>query len=230
MKQLAFFVDVSACSGGKACQMACKDKHDLPVGQLWRRVYEVAGGGWRVSGAAWVSNVVAYHVSMGCNHCERPVCVEVCPSGALRKRDDGIVLVDAERCIGCKYCGWVCPYGAPQYDDARGVMAKCHLCHDEIDVGRRPVCVTSCPMRVLVVPSSANPVVPYIAIDQQRVGSIQSVVESASTIGGTSSNMRWSFGRSTVEDLRRSAIGVSPNGSPIKSLAAIWPSTTSTRA
>jgi anaerobic dimethyl sulfoxide reductase subunit B (iron-sulfur subunit) len=151
MKQLAFFVDVSACSGCKTCQMACKDKHDLPVGQLWRRVYEVAGGGWQANGAAWVPSVVAYHLSVGCNHCEQPICVEVCPSGAARKRQDGIVTIDSERCLGCRYCRWACPYGAPQYDERRGVMAKCHLCHDEIDAGRQPACVSACPMRALEI-------------------------------------------------------------------------------
>jgi anaerobic dimethyl sulfoxide reductase subunit B (iron-sulfur subunit) len=151
MKQLAFFVDVSACSGCKTCQMACKDKHDLPVGQLWRRVYEVGGGGWQAAGPAWVPNVVAYHLSVGCNHCEQPICVDVCPSGAMQKRPDGIVIIESERCLGCRYCRWACPYGAPQYDERRGVMAKCHLCYDEIDAGRQPVCVSACPMRALEI-------------------------------------------------------------------------------
>jgi anaerobic dimethyl sulfoxide reductase subunit B (iron-sulfur subunit) len=156
VKQLAFFVDAAACSGCKTCQMACKDKHALPVGQLWRRVYEVAGGGWEARGAAWMSSVIAYHLSVGCNHCERPICVEVCPSGATRKREDGIVLIDGDRCLGCGYCRWACPYGAPQYDERRGVMGKCHLCYDEIDAGRPPICVSACPMRALEVGELAD--------------------------------------------------------------------------
>jgi anaerobic dimethyl sulfoxide reductase subunit B (iron-sulfur subunit) len=149
MKQLGFFVDSAACSGCKACQMACKDRHDLPVGQLWRRVYEVAGGGWKREGSAWTSTVVAYHLSIGCNHCVQPICVEVCPSGAAHRRSDGIVLIEEHRCLGCGYCRWACPYGAPIFDEDRGVMAKCHFCHDEIDAGRPPVCVSACPMRAL---------------------------------------------------------------------------------
>jgi anaerobic dimethyl sulfoxide reductase subunit B (iron-sulfur subunit) len=129
--------------------MACKDKHDLPMGQLWRRVYEVAGGDWQPSGAAWTQSVFAYHLSLACNHCENPICAEVCPTGAMHARPDGIVLVDADRCIGCHYCAWVCPYGAPQYDATLGVMGKCHLCHDELDAGRPPACVAACPLRVL---------------------------------------------------------------------------------
>lgn len=144
-----FRFDASACAGCKACQIACKDKHGLEVGRLWRRVYEVTGGGWRRSGAAWVPDVFAFHLSVACNHCARPICVEVCPSRALRQRDDGIVLLDTDRCLGCSYCEWSCPYGALQYDASRGCMTKCTFCVDEIDAGRPPVCVTSCPLRVL---------------------------------------------------------------------------------
>ena len=68
-KQCAFYFDSSACSGCKACQMACKDKHGLHVGLLWRRVYEVTGGGWARRGEAWLSSVFAYNVSLACNHC-----------------------------------------------------------------------------------------------------------------------------------------------------------------
>ncbi len=149
MKQLAFYFDAASCSGCKACQAACKDKHYLPVGILWRRVYEVSGGGWTQRGAAWLSTVFAYNVSLACNHCERPICVEVCPAGAISKRPDGIVLIDSDKCIGCKYCSWACPYGAPQYDEQAGHMTKCTLCADHIDAGLPPACVAACPMRAL---------------------------------------------------------------------------------
>jgi anaerobic dimethyl sulfoxide reductase subunit B len=85
----------------------------------------MAGGGWWREGDAWLNDVVAYNISMACNHCERAACVEVCPTGAMHDRGDGIVLVDAARCIGCRYCEWACPYGAPQYDAAAGCMTKC---------------------------------------------------------------------------------------------------------
>ena len=149
MSQYAFYFDSSSCTGCKACQAACKDRNGLPVGVLWRRVYEVTGGGWERSGEAWVSSVFAYHVSLACNHCERPICMEVCPAAAITQRADGIVLLDATRCIGCKYCSWACPYGAPQYDEQTGRMTKCTLCADDIDAGRPPACVAACPMRAL---------------------------------------------------------------------------------
>ena len=63
------------------------------------------------------------------------------------KREDGIVLIDEKKCIGCKYCAWVCPYGAPQFREDLGVMTKCNLCFDYIDEGKNPSCVDACPTR-----------------------------------------------------------------------------------
>jgi anaerobic dimethyl sulfoxide reductase subunit B (iron-sulfur subunit) len=129
--------------------MACKDKNDLAMGQLWRRVYEVTGGGWKRTGAAWSHDVFAYNLTMSCNHCADPICAKNCPTQALWKREDGIVQIDENLCIGCKYCAWVCPYGAPQYNPEKGVMGKCDLCADYIDEGKNPSCVDACPMRAL---------------------------------------------------------------------------------
>ncbi len=148
-KQLAFYFDSSACTGCKACQIACKDKNDLEVGRLWRRVYEVAGGDWIERGTAWVTTAFAYGVSIGCNHCQKPICQEVCPAGAITKRDDGVVLIDQDKCIGCRYCAWACPYGAPQFNEAIGKMTKCNFCYDYLDQGQPPACVSGCPLRAL---------------------------------------------------------------------------------
>lgn len=149
-RQLGFFVDSASCSGCKACQAACQDKHDLPAGMRWRRVYEIGGGGWRREGDAWASAVTAYNLSLACNHCEDPLCLKGCPSGAIAKREeDGIVEIDPAKCLGCRYCEWVCPYGAPQFDPSAGVMTKCDFCTDELAEGNAPVCVTACPMRAL---------------------------------------------------------------------------------
>jgi anaerobic dimethyl sulfoxide reductase subunit B len=149
MMRYAFHVDASACSGCKACEMACRDRNALPSGVHWRRVYEVAGGGWSRRGDAWVNDVVAYNVSVACNHCDRAICTEVCPTGAMAARDDGFVLIDAAHCIGCRYCEWACPYAAPQYDPAAGIMTKCTGCSDDVARGRQPACVAACPLRAL---------------------------------------------------------------------------------
>jgi len=148
-KQYAFYFDSSRCSGCKTCQAACKDKNNLPAGVRWRRVYEAAAGGWTRNGGAWVHNVKAYNMSIACNHCEKPICVDVCPTKAMHKNRNGIVLVNDKKCIGCKYCLWACPYGAPQYDGQKGIMGKCDFCRDHIEQGRNPSCVDSCPMRAL---------------------------------------------------------------------------------
>lgn len=150
MSRAAFYFDSRSCSGCKACQIACKDKHGLEVGRLWRRVYEITGGsGWHTTGDVWQPDVQVYNLSIACNHCQDPICVDVCPSGAMYQREDGIVLIDPEICLGCKYCSMACPYGAPQYDARSGVMTKCTYCVDNLEAGQPPVCVAACPMRVL---------------------------------------------------------------------------------
>ncbi|HEY3380853.1 MAG TPA: DMSO/selenate family reductase complex B subunit [Vicinamibacterales bacterium] len=149
MTGLAFHIDVSSCSGCKACQLACKDAHGLEAGRLWRRVVEVEGGEWTRKGNAWCSTVFAYTISLSCMHCERPACMTSCPTQAIVKRADGVVAVDGGACIGCRYCGWACPYGAPQFDAATGTMSKCDFCADERDAGRPPACVSACPLRAL---------------------------------------------------------------------------------
>jgi anaerobic dimethyl sulfoxide reductase subunit B (iron-sulfur subunit) len=146
MKQIAFYFDSSSCSGCKACQVACKDQNGLDVGLLWRRVYEITGGGWEKTGDAWVSTVFS---SIACNHCDQPICAEVCPTAAIHKRADGIVLIDGRRCTGCQYCSWACPYGALQFDLTSGRMTKCNFCVERIDAGLSPACVAACPLRSL---------------------------------------------------------------------------------
>ncbi len=147
--KMSFWFDASACSGCKACQIACKDRHGVEAGRLWRRVSEVSGGGWKQEGAAWRHDVFAYHLSISCNHCENAICLEGCPTRAISRREDGVVLIDQDVCVGCGYCSWVCPYSSPQYDAATGVMSKCTLCHEDLDLGLEPACVGACPVRAL---------------------------------------------------------------------------------
>ncbi len=148
-KQYAFFFDQTRCTGCKACQVACKDKNNLNAGVNWRRVAEYVGGSWIEFDGGYQPNVFTYYTSVSCNHCESPTCVEVCPTGGMRKREDGIVEVDQDICVGCRYCEWVCPYSAPQYDAEAGVMTKCNMCADYVAEGKAPACVSACPSRAL---------------------------------------------------------------------------------
>ena len=149
-KQLAFHVNIASCTGCKACQIACKDKNDLPTGIRWRRVFQYEGGEWvNQNGQMMPSDVYSYPVSAACMHCANPICLEVCPVSAISKRDDGIVLIDADKCIGCRYCSWACPYGAPQFNESLGVMTKCNMCYDLVDKGERPACVEACTYRAM---------------------------------------------------------------------------------
>ena len=147
--QYSFHFEARFCSGCKACQAACKDKNDLPPGVLWRRVMEISGGTWRQEGAAWNNSVFAYNLSVACNHCLHPKCVGICPTHALFVREDGIVILDESKCMGCGYCSWGCPYDAPQYSPEAGHMTKCNFCFDQLEQGLPPACVAACPLRVL---------------------------------------------------------------------------------
>ena len=141
MAQLGFYFDMTACIGCKACQIACKDKNDLKVGELFRRVYEFEEGVF--------PNLSAYYLSIGCNHCAEAKCVKGCPTGAMHFADDGTVQHDKELCIGCKYCVWNCPYSIPHYFERKNVVGKCDACKDLREAGGNPACVDACIMRCL---------------------------------------------------------------------------------
>jgi anaerobic dimethyl sulfoxide reductase subunit B (iron-sulfur subunit) len=150
-KQLGFYVNLADCTGCRACQIACKDKNDLPIGVRWRRVLEYSGGEWVPSGNSMVpSDVYTYFVSVACMHCEDPPCVRVCPVSGITKRDaDGVVLVDTEICIGCRYCSWACPYGALWFNEETNGITKCDFCVDLMAKGENPACVDACPYRAI---------------------------------------------------------------------------------
>ncbi|MFS7223498.1 DMSO/selenate family reductase complex B subunit [Rahnella inusitata] len=147
-RQLGFFIDSSRCSGCKACQVACKDKNNLEVGRRFRRIYEIKGGGFIPTGqGGMTNNVYAYTLSLSCNHCKDPICTKNCPTTAMHKRPgDGIVRVNTDKCVGCGYCAWSCPYGAPQLNAQTGQMSKCDFCVDLQAAGEQPVCVATCPL------------------------------------------------------------------------------------
>src|SRR3989475_729348 len=137
-EQYRFHFDMTKCIGCKCCVVACNEQNGNPAEINWRRVGEIEGG--------WYPNTQRLHLSMGCNHCMEPTCLEGCPVDAYSKDPvTGVVLHSAEACIGCQYCTWNCSYGVPQYNPERGVVGKCDMCHDRLDEGRAPACVSACP-------------------------------------------------------------------------------------
>lgn len=142
MTHKGFYFNQSVCVGCRTCQVACKDKNDLPVGTLYRTVGTFESGVFPTA--------AGYHLSIACNHCENPACVRACPTGAMYIDDaDGTVQHDDERCIGCKSCVMACPYDAPTYRAEMGIVGKCNACKELRDAGEQVACVASCPMRAL---------------------------------------------------------------------------------
>ena len=170
-KRLGLVIDLDTCVGCQACVVNCKEWNTggYPAPLSDADPYGAAPSG------AWLNRVHSYEVDDGaggctvhfpksCLHCENAACVTVCPTGASYKReDDGIVLVEEERCIGCGLCAWACPYGAREMDPLGGVMKKCTLCIDRIYnenlpvEEREPACVATCPARARHFGDLADP-------------------------------------------------------------------------
>ena len=137
-----FYVDTTRCIGCGSCAMACTDWHDIQPGEgaHLRRVKTIEAG--------TVPDVSLVNLSIACMHCGKPACEAVCPTAAISKRDDGVVEVDRDQCIGCHYCFLACPFGVPQYGDD-GTMQKCELCIERLEAGEMAICAQACPAGAL---------------------------------------------------------------------------------
>ena len=162
---------MDVCVGCHACVVNCKAWN---TGGYGSPLADTDPYGTEPSGA-WLNRVHGYetgegdlstvvHFPKSCLHCEDAPCVTVCPTGASFKRaEDGIVLVDESRCMGCGLCAWACPYGAREMDPAEGVMKKCTLCVDRIynenlpEIDREPACVRTCPTNARFFGDFADP-------------------------------------------------------------------------
>ncbi|MEM3551356.1 MAG: 4Fe-4S dicluster domain-containing protein [Candidatus Bathyarchaeia archaeon] len=134
-----FFIDIERCIKCHACEIACRVWNGITV-PSYRTVLEIENGTYPF--------VERTNVSLACMHCEEPYCVAACPAKAISKRDDGVVLVDKEKCVGCRLCSWVCPFGAPKYG-ADMKMQKCTFCDDRPDWMPR-ACEEVCPTNAIV--------------------------------------------------------------------------------
>ncbi len=146
--QWGFCFDQTRCIGCNTCVIACKDWHDIQTKSVnWRKVTTYEKGKY--------PEVRVSHLSIPCNHCGRPSCMQVCPANAITKTEkNGIVLVNREKCLGKDTCGMLCkkacPYGAPQFgEEPNAKMQKCDFCIERFAEEKAPICVEACPMRAL---------------------------------------------------------------------------------
>lgn len=166
-KRLVLLVDLKRCIGCHTCAVACKQENNLPNKIWWNRVLTIGGDEMDTPQGVF-PNVKMQYLTLSCQHCENPACVKVCPVGATYKREeDGIVIQDYDRCIGCRYCIVACPYTGvrqfnwqkPEYDldipvgaaeappHQYNVVEKCTLCTHRLAQGLEPACVEVCPAR-----------------------------------------------------------------------------------
>jgi Fe-S-cluster-containing dehydrogenase component len=159
-RKFSMVIDLARCKNARKCVEACQEGHLLPKDHEWIKLYLLQDD----------QNTARYWFPRPCFHCDKPMCVSVCPVGATYKRPDGIVLVDNQRCIGCKFCMTGCPFSArvfnwedPQvkvpkghvYDPetnipaVEGTVGKCVFCADNLRKNELPRCVTACPMGVI---------------------------------------------------------------------------------
>ncbi len=134
VESYTFFHNTDTCIGCGACQVACKDQHNLREGEFFRRVVQL-----------WPEGTSKPHFySAACCHCENPACVAACPNDAFFRAPDGTVLHDDGKCISCGRCVWSCPFGAISLSKTRGVAQKCDGCIDRRRQGLEPACVAAC--------------------------------------------------------------------------------------
>lgn len=137
-----FIFDIDKCVGCNACAVACSIENGYDFIQNWRQV--------RVFNDNILNELPLLNLSLACNHCEDAPCLKNCPANAYtRDKKTGTIVHHAERCIGCKYCTWACPFDAPQYVKTKGIIEKCTFCRTRLEEDKKPACANLCPTGAL---------------------------------------------------------------------------------
>jgi tetrathionate reductase subunit B len=142
-KQYGMVIDTRRCVGCHACSVACRSENNTPMGDHRSWVEYIEKGTFPDASISFLPRL--------CNQCDEPQCASVCPTNATYKRaEDGIVVVDGDICIGCKYCIQACPYDARYLNPETGVADKCDFCVDRVAQGLEPACVVTCFQRARI--------------------------------------------------------------------------------
>ena len=137
-KKYSMIVNLAKCIGCQACTVACKFQNNVPDGQFRTKTY--ADG---LKGT--YPHVSMFFIKEACQMCQKAPCVSVCPTKASYYNEDGVVLIDADKCVGCKYCMTACPYNARFLNKKTGVADKCTFCYElKVSKGEKPACVSTC--------------------------------------------------------------------------------------
>ena len=140
MAHYAIVVDLDRCIGCHGCEIACKNENEVELGSFWNKVVQVGPFGD-------YPHLHQYFLPVMCQQCDDSPCTHVCPTGASYRDENNVVLVDKEKCIGCKYCMMACPYGVRSWSPSEHVVEKCTLCEQKIAQGELPQCVAQCGSR-----------------------------------------------------------------------------------
>jgi len=149
MTRLGFVLDSGSCIGCHACTVACKSEHDVPLGvnRTWLKYVETGTH----------PDSERHFSVMRCNHCDDAPCMDICPTSALFRADNGVVDFDDDNCIGCKACMNACPYDAIYLNPQTGTAHKCNFCNHRIEDGLEPSCVVVCPTQAIRVGDLDDP-------------------------------------------------------------------------